>query len=225
MKTTKSIMMLVLWSLLLVGCNGYQTVSLDSSQKNVLKGKTVTYVHKKHPVRPLTHHSASGTSVMSAIASGVSTSISTEKAKREGGVVYGKPSEVLSKKIIAFLSKTYRMKSINNRFAPIGTEQIPKYSLYNSDYILDINTHWIISQIQFFGNDVILNNNIKLVNTKTQKIAFQYSCSYESMLDSGLEKSLYSQQDLLALNGKSLKYVTSRAINLCLEEIKAKVLK
>ena len=225
MKTSKNIMMLTLWSLLLVGC-GYQTVSLDNSKNNVLKGKTVTYVHKKYPVRPATRYSSLSLSpTLYAVTDAMSSSISYNQSRQAGGVVYGKPSEVLSKKIITFLSKKYHMKSKSNQFYPIDTEQIPNYSQYNSDYVLGINTYWTVVQTQLLGYTVSLRNDIKLVNIKTQKIGFQYSCEYDGMMDLESEKNFYSRDELFALNGEVLKNVTSRAISICLEEIQVKALK
>jgi hypothetical protein len=239
MSITRNIIILALASLIFTAC-GERTVAIDSSQSNTLRGKSVTYVKKQGPVRPYTQHSTisptAGLGALSqttkiafqaadAAAGAASTSMSRNKSLQSNGKYYGKPTDMLSKQIMAYMVRKYHVRPKNNRFAPLGANQQPNYSAYKADYVLDVTSNWRTAYLTLLGHVVILKSDIKLVNSKNQKTVFQYSCMYESTIDKGLKKKIYSKDELYANNGKILKQVTSRAVSLCMEEIKLKALK
>ena len=218
----KGTMLIFLGSIVLIGCAG-QTIPVNSSQSNKFKGKTITYVHKMFPVRPSTLHSSSSLiagPITNAVSNAVNSSISKERSHRDGGVIYGKPSEVLSKKIISTLVRKYKVKAKSNHVAPLNIKENPNYSSYGTDYVLNVNTGWQ-TQPTFAGHSVLLFNDITVVDTKSQKPILKYSCGYSSFN----EGKTYRLKELLARNGQVLKQETSHAIKRCLSELKQKVLK
>jgi len=220
----KMVSALIAGSFLLVGC-GYQTVAPDQNSVNRFKGKSITYVHRNYPVRPYVQYSTigiiPGTEIINAVGGVASTAVSASQAKKSGGVVYARPSEELSKKIIALLKKKYKLRYKPNQLAPLGADKKPNYQAYPTDYVLDIETEWSLSQLNFLGYDMLMNNHIKVIDRKQNKAVLQYSCNYESILD----KHLHGKSDFLANHGKILKQVTARALEQCLTKFKQNVLK
>ncbi len=232
MKYIRYILLFTIGSFLFIGC-AFNEVSLDSNTRNELRGKTITVIHKKGPVRPWESRGG-GISIESTIINAIGSEVT---ARQSDGPNYGNPTEVLNKRVISYLVRKYSLRYRNNSFPPEttstgafsfnkGTPSLNYATIkkYNTDYVLDINSYW--STMVTFPRRIILtlNNDIRLIDTKKQKIIAQISCEDQSTSTTTKQgKKYYTDESLYAHNGALLKQVASKTINKCMDQIRQKI--
>ncbi len=194
--------------LLLSGC-GAVSSSLNTDKQGALKGRTVTVVQKDTLVKP----SLMGTTVTgmtsAVILSSVAQGIDNRKTT---GPVYAQPTQEISTKTMALLSKRFGMREIKNT----GEKEI------KSDYVLKVKTLWMVQQVYRLPGYITMDNTIELIDQRTKKVVAKALCQYGDENKEKIPTMLVST--MAANDGKIIRREARKAINSCMKKINTQIL-
>ncbi len=192
--------------LLLNGC-GIVSSSLSADKQGTLKGKTVTVVKKDTLIKPGQKGKTSTDmhiNIYWAITRGVEN-------RQTQGPVYGNPTQEISRKTMALLSRKFGMIEVGNS----GQKNL------KSNYVLEVKTNWWIENMYGGPGYLMMANDIRLVNLSNNKIIAHSVCMYGDNKEERIPST--SVKKIFLNDGKIIKREARKAIDSCMNKIDTQI--
>lgn len=221
---------LFLGALLISGC---ATTTPLPNHGSILKGKTITAIHKKHPKHPIISTDAD---VVGQVIGGIiGGAIVASAASKKYNVTYENPSNQIAKVVANEMVNRYSMQYLpqsitttNNSLNLLNTNPTLKdtnpYKNYKADYLVDVETNnWTMMHDTMFIDKAMfsLKNNVKIIDRKRGKVIAQTQCSFVKKWEGEIPK----YKEVLANNQQFIKNYTQKAVDACINKVRKDLFK
>ena len=229
----KILAILILFSLLFIGCANTKNVPLADSCADDLKNHTVTCAEREAPEFMVETYGKRmgrnmGGLIGALIVASVDHDLQTSKIISENGVE--DPADYIAQQLMSGLTAKYQLNQVNAKSSTLDSDDVKNISsLYKvADYVLDVKTvNWGTGPWQEgVGTKgprykVAYGSKLRLINTNEKTIVAEGFCNFGIKHDG----RRYEYEELIENNAKALKNDLKEKADYCVDYFRNDILR